>query len=122
MSFVNYTEMARVTGVPFNYLNSHARHTKVLTGADYDWQKVSIVMGKIRPDFDAHIPIGKPDEPSALDHGTYKVDTSKSIRELVITCESSLGRVGVDRDIDSKPEHTWGDLLDYFGNIGAVKA
>jgi DNA polymerase delta subunit 1 len=31
MCFVNYTEMARVTGVPFNYLLSRGQSIKVLS-------------------------------------------------------------------------------------------
>ena len=31
MSFVNYTEMARVTGVPFNYLLSRGQQIKVIS-------------------------------------------------------------------------------------------
>jgi DNA polymerase delta subunit 1 len=31
MCFINYTEMARVTGVPFNYLLSRGQSIKVLS-------------------------------------------------------------------------------------------
>ena len=31
MCFINYTEMARVTGVPFNYLLAHGQSIKVLS-------------------------------------------------------------------------------------------
>ncbi len=31
MCFVNYTEMARVTGVPFNYLLSRGQQIKVIS-------------------------------------------------------------------------------------------
>ena len=65
-------------------------------------------MRKIRPTLDSYIPIGHPDKPSLLDQGHADFDVSKSSKELGRTYRA--------------PDKTWGDLLDYFVNIGAIKA
>ena len=53
---------------------------------DYDNQIFANALRAVRPDLDAYIPLGTPeDTPSSK--GTYKVDSSKAAKELGLNCE-----------------------------------
>ncbi len=73
----------------------------------YDNQLLANFARKVRPDLQASIPLGKPDEPTPSSFGSYSVDSKKSQRELRIQYKGL--------------EEMVGDVMDYFVKIGAVK-
>ena len=102
-----HIDMRNLADVVWRVITQKKEGRFLVAGDDYDWQKGSIMMRKIRLELHSYIPIGFPDKHSMLDQDHAQFDVSKSVKELGMTCRAQ--------------EDTWGDLLDYFVNTGAVK-
>ena len=79
--FVDVRDVARAIHVT---LAKHVDGRLNLSGGAWDFQILANIGRRVRPDLDAFIPLGKPDEPTPLDKGSYSIDVAKA-NQLGIT-------------------------------------